>query len=542
MHSLLRRQLKRYFGDEPPESLRPFLEAVDAAYAASDADRAMLERSLDLSSGELHRANAQMRSVLKAFPDLFFRIDMEGRILECRGGRASDFVLPAESLVGRRLQDVPLQEAGGRIAATIGLVRRTRQTASVEYTLRIDGRDVHYEARLVPLGDRELFGIVRDVTERKEAEAGIERSLGLLRATIESTNDGILVKGLDHRVLVYNKRFVEMLRIPVEVINWSDKGALQAWAREQLRDPEGFVRGVERMYADPEEPTFETIETKDGRLLDRYSLPYRQGGVVAGVVVNYRDVTERKRMERILIQTEKMSAVGQLAAGVAHELNNPLGVILGFAQSLARRLAGDDDPMTLPIRSIERESRRCQALIQQLLTFSRVKAPGMAEEDLSEVVEGALGLVSAQAVVRRVKVERRFGPGLRRVFVDRSQLQQVVINLCTNAMDAMPDGGDLTVGLRECARDADPGCVELSVRDTGCGMTPETAARMFEPFFTTKEIGKGTGLGMALVHEIVEKHRGRVEVDTAPGRGTLIAVHLPRERAASPNGETTPAR
>ncbi|MDE2491416.1 MAG: PAS domain-containing protein [Elusimicrobia bacterium] len=535
MHSLLKRQLKRHFGGEPPESVKAFLADVDAAYSSFDEDRTMIERSLELSSDELHQSSARLRSVLRAFPDLFFRVDADGRILDCKGGRPGDFVLPPEALIGRRLQDVPLQEAGGRIAATIALARRTGRPASVEYSLKIKEGEFYYEARLVPLDESEIIVIVRDITERRNAEAGVERSLALLRATVESTADGILVRDLDGRLLVYNRRFVELCRIPDGLLASQDPDVLLDWAKGQFPDPEGFMAGIRRIYANPEIPTFETLETKDGRFFDRYTQPYRQGGLVAGVVTSLRDVTERKRLERVVLQSEKMSAVGQLAAGVAHELNNPLGVILGFAQSLVRRLSGDGDPQSLPLKSIEREAKRCQTLIQQLLTFSRARTPGVEDEDLREVVEGALALVAAQAKVSRVALERCFDESVGRVPVDRNQIQQVVINLCANALDAMSAGGRLSVELRPCRRGADAGCcVELSVRDTGCGMSRETAARIFEPFFTTKEVGKGTGLGLALVHEIVKKHGGRIEVDSAPGAGTEFVVHLPRRSQSAP--------
>lgn len=227
---------------------------------------------------------------------------------------------------------------------------------------------------------------------------------------------------------------------------------------------------------------------------------------------------------KVSFQSEKMAAVGKLAAGVAHELNNPLGVILGFAQSLARRLK-EDDPIASPIKSIERESLRCKALVSNLLSFSRSTAVTFRDFELAEAIEPALHLVEAQARIRSVAIRRDGVDAGLRVHGDSNQIQQVLINLCGNAIDAMPGGGLLTLSAGKSA-DKD-GFAELRVADIGTGIPPDIRARIFEPFFTTKSAGKGAGLGLALVHEIAERHGGSVDFDTVPGKGTVFRVTLP---------------
>jgi signal transduction histidine kinase len=220
-----------------------------------------------------------------------------------------------------------------------------------------------------------------------------------------------------------------------------------------------------------------------------------------------------------------MAAVGQLAGGVAHEINNPLGVILGFSQSLMRTVKADD-PVHMPLASIEREAKRCKSLVQDLLTFSRVNKLERETCDLNEVVSSALTLVAAQTKVQDIELKRNLDEKMPPVRISRNQIQQVLVNLCTNAIDAMPRGGTLSVSTLfpdEMRGDY----VQIRVADTGTGIPKEIVGNIFEPFFTTKEVGKGTGLGLSLVYEIVNKHHGTIDVESEVGQGTTFKVNLP---------------
>ncbi|MBI2375500.1 MAG: HAMP domain-containing histidine kinase [Deltaproteobacteria bacterium] len=226
------------------------------------------------------------------------------------------------------------------------------------------------------------------------------------------------------------------------------------------------------------------------------------------------------------VQTEKMAAIGQLAGGVAHEINNPLGVILGFAQGMERRVA-DGDALRLPITSIVRESLRCRALVQELLTFSRTAKRTTEEVDLNALVRSSTVLLDARAKTQGVEIVQELDDAVPHLCANKTQLQQVLVNLGTNALDAMSSGGTLTLRTRLNGH----GAVVLDVQDSGTGIPEELRARIFEPFFTTKEVGKGTGLGLSLVHEIVHQHHGKIEVVSGPGKGTLISIELPPTRA-----------
>jgi signal transduction histidine kinase len=231
---------------------------------------------------------------------------------------------------------------------------------------------------------------------------------------------------------------------------------------------------------------------------------------------------------RASAQQEKMAALGTLAGGIAHEINNPLGVILGFAQGLERRV-GPADSLRMPVTSIVREALRCRSLVQEMLAFSRTGAKGTEPVDFEAAVRSSLLLLAARAKMQGVQVVPELNAPLPRVQGSRTQLQQVLVNLGTNALDAMKEGGTLTVRARRSGPD-----VVLEVADTGTGIPPDIRARIFEPFFTTKPVGEGTGLGLSLVYQIVQQHHGRIDVESEPGRGTLMRVALP---AAQPEAK-----
>jgi PAS domain S-box-containing protein len=247
-------------------------------------------------------------------------------------------------------------------------------------------------------------------------------------------------------------------------------------------------------------------------------------GRVTGYIGTAKDVSDLRKIEARMHQSEKLSAVGQLAAGVAHEINNPLGVILGFAQGMARQLHAGD-ALEMPIRSIEREALRCKALVQNLLTFARTSHSDRAAMDVNATIEAALSLVGPEAKINRVSISTDLAKGLPPVLGNKNQLEQVIMNLTKNAIDAMPNGGTLALST-EIVEQGPQTWVCLKLTDDGTGIPPAVISKIFDPFFTTKPIGKGTGLGLSLVSEIVQKHSGEISVDSRPGR-TQFTVKLP---------------
>jgi signal transduction histidine kinase len=253
----------------------------------------------------------------------------------------------------------------------------------------------------------------------------------------------------------------------------------------------------------------------------RMALERRQAELMAANAEVTRTLEKLSQAQESMLQSEKMSAVGQLAGGIAHEINNPLGVILGFAQGMERRVP-EGHALRLPVTSIVREALRAKNLVQELLTFSRTPKRTSEELDLNDVVRATVVLLEAGAKTRGVEIVQALHEPLPALRGNTTQLQQVIVNLGTNAMDAMSGGGTLTLRTRPHGSR-----VVLDVADTGTGIPTELRARIFEPFFTTKEVGKGTGLGLSLAYEIIQQHQGKVEVESELGSGTMMSVELP---------------
>jgi two-component system NtrC family sensor kinase len=228
-----------------------------------------------------------------------------------------------------------------------------------------------------------------------------------------------------------------------------------------------------------------------------------------------------------LVRSEKLSSLGKLSASIAHEINNPLAGILTFSKLMIRTLEGgpgDESTRKELIRSlglVQRETERCSAIVRNLLDFARERPLALKPVDVNHVVAEALSLIANQAAIQNVVMEKDLAP-VPLVEADYGQLRQAFVNIALNAVEAMPQGGRLNVKTRALRGERQ---VEISFADSGPGIPPEVARKIFDPFFTTKE--KGTGLGLSVVYGIVSRHHGKIEVDTAPGKGTRFDIHLP---------------
>lgn len=277
------------------------------------------------------------------------------------------------------------------------------------------------------------------------------------------------------------------------------------------------------------------------RFIEKWQSPIRlDGSGFAGVVVTFRDVTDRKRLEDQLHQSQKMESVGRLAGGVAHDFNNMVTVINGCSELVIQALA-DDDPSVPLINEIKSAGERAAGLTRQLLAFSRQQIITPQVVDLNRVV-----LETERMMVRLlrddIRVSLQLASNPSPVLADRGQMQQILMNLALNARDAMPSGGMLSISTFCLNFDSDyvrrnPQAHEgrhivVEVSDTGCGLSEAAKVRLFEPFFTTKEVGRGTGLGLAVVHGIVTQTGGHIEVSTLTGKGTKFRVCLPAASSA----------
>ncbi len=283
----------------------------------------------------------------------------------------------------------------------------------------------------------------------------------------------------------------------------------------------GGRRGIVEVAYTEERPEFAT----GAFLKEEEKLINAIAREVALIVERKESGEDKARLEQQLIHADRLATIGELSAGVAHELNEPLGSILGFAQ-LAEKCPGLPEQARRDIRRIENASLYAREVIKKLMVFARQMPARKTPARLNEVVEEAFFFLEGRCVKGGIQVVRELAPNLPEIIADPAQLKQVLVNLVVNAIHAMPEGGTLTVSTRE--RES---CVSLVVQDTGRGMDEATIDKIFLPFFTTKDVNEGTGLGLAVVHGIVTAHGGTIDVTSQPGHGTRFEICLPTTAA-----------
>jgi two-component system NtrC family sensor kinase len=235
-----------------------------------------------------------------------------------------------------------------------------------------------------------------------------------------------------------------------------------------------------------------------------------------------RDDAMREQTQQQMLKSEKLASIGRLAAGVAHQINNPLTGILTYSSVLLKTKA-EDDPEREDLEVVVGETMRCREIVKGLLGFSRQTEPQKQAVDINDVIENALCLTKNQALIHNVKVIPELSGQLSQIVVDTSQIQEVFLNIIMNAIDAMPEGGELGVASKRL----DDRFIQIRFSDTGGGIPPENLDKLFEPFFTTKDASRGTGLGLAIAYGIIEKHCGKIHMESEPGKGTTCIIDLP---------------
>jgi two-component system NtrC family sensor kinase len=235
-------------------------------------------------------------------------------------------------------------------------------------------------------------------------------------------------------------------------------------------------------------------------------------------------IRERRRQnQEKLMRSDRLAMIGQLAAGVAHEINNPLASILLFSRLVAQQVP-PDSRMKENLDRIEKETKRCHSIVQSLLDFSRQHEPSVERVDINALLDSTLILFESQYLFHNIQVTKNYHPDLPAIQADPSQLQQVFMNVIINAVDAMKGKGQLTI---ETGPSGEDGFIEISISDAGCGIAPENINRIFDPFFTTKGVGHGTGLGLSVSYGIIQRHNGDIAVSSAPGVGSTFTITLP---------------
>jgi len=350
----------------------------------------------------------------------------------------------------------------------------------------------------------------------------IERLKDFSENIVESMNVGVLAVDFEGRIEFWNTQLEQLIGVRrSDAVSRTIEEILPASLAAEIAARSEEER-VTNLYKFP-------LRNRDGRtLVVNVSIAPLEGKSAErlGRLILVDDITQRMQLEEQLLQTEKLTSLGLLAAGVAHEVNTPLAVISNYIQMLAKQLPAND-PRHKLTEKIVKQTFRASEIVNNLLSFSRTGAAGFKEVNVNQVIDETLTLVAHAFRSANVQVIKNLGNDLPSILGATNRLQQVFLNLFLNAKDAMPSGGMLEV--RSATNN---GNVEIEVTDTGLGIQRENLARVFDPFFTTKATGRGTGLGLSVSYGIIKEHAGKIEVSSTPGKGTSFRLEFPAARKA----------
>ena len=462
--------------------------------------------------------------VVAALPDAVVITGIDRRVLAVNDAAADLLGWQAGEVAGKAIADVVAASERAHVAS-----REDRVLAgdTQRYETRIvnhrtgEERDVSVSSGPFRV-EGDLIGTVatlRDITEPKRAQDTLARSEARYRHLVESASDAIVT-------LDANGRFTTVNHAAENISGYRREELVGQWFAPMLPDDDlPKALGHFQQALAGETGLFETqFYRKDGevRIISvTYSTPQKDEEVLCLI----RDVTDQKMLQEQLIQSEKMSAIGQLVSGVAHELNNPLAGISAFAQLLLAEKRFPPDQRTAA-ETIYSEARRASRIVQNLLTFARQHKAEKGPTSINQVLDDTLELRGYELRVRGIDVRREYDESLPDTMADAHQLQQVFLNLATNAEQAMERSQGHHHRLTVRTRRAD-GDIRIEIEDTGGGIPPNLIERIFNPFFTTKPTGSGTGLGLSISLGIVREHEGRIWAENVPQTGARFVVELP---------------
>ncbi len=487
----------------------------------------------DLSAGtSALPPSADLLGAWEASAALVYCRDREGRILVGNPTFARKFGSAPADLTGRAVSaflhqdDTPIL-----LAANAELQATPFRTAFENRWLTPQGwRWIAWEETALQDPRGNWIGarsVGHDITRQRVAE---EQYSKLSRA-VEQSPVSIVITDAEGNVQYVNAKFTETTGNTLEQLLDDDVQVLREGHRDETSYQQFWetVRGGHEWRGELMRERMDGVKTWESV---QVSCMRNASGEITNFLCMREDVTGRRTLEDQLRQAQKMESLGTLAGGIAHDFNNIIAVINGYAE-FALLNPGDGSLLQKCMREIQKATQRASGLVRQILTFSRKAEVRFAPLDLNQHVRDLVSLL-AETFPRNLTFNFSFADNLPPLLADQNQLQQVILNLCVNARDAMPSGGSLSITTIRVEGDAVPravvgrrSCACLSFTDTGTGMSPEVRARIFEPFFTTKAVNKGTGLGLAVVYGIIASHEGTIEVESELGVGTTFKVYLP---------------
>jgi len=521
------------------DNLRRLVPAIGVVMANSKARKERV-----LAEEQSAASERKMRAVFEHAHDAICILH-EGVLFDCNPMAEKLFNVTRDKLLHRSLAEFyPAEQANGELTRDVAADKfrkaLTGEPQNFEWHLqRLDGTVFDVDVGLSPIeidGRLHLMAILRDITEKKRIELEMRENERKYKNLSQEFN--ALLDAIPDPIL---------LQSPSLEIIWANRAAMSHFSGAVDNLEERHCFKLLHQISTPHEgcPVLESFDTgmpakgiipMTDRVWEIRAVPVKnENGDIENVIEIGRDITEMKKLEQQLLHAQKMEAVGQLSGGIAHDFNNVVTAIIGYGNLILMKLP-EDDPARHFVEQILVTADRAAELTQGLLAFSRKRVLNMKPVQLNDIISGFrtfLGRIIGEQIV--ISTDLLDDPVF--VYADSSQIEQVLMNLATNARDAMPDGGTISISLETRVLDGafikshgygEPGnyaCILVS--DTGLGMDEATVKKIFEPFFTTKEAGKGTGLGLSIAYGIVKEHNGYILASSKLGSGTTFRIYLP---------------
>jgi PAS domain S-box-containing protein len=513
---------------------------AEASLAEIQNDYSLLNTRLKSSESALIASTQKLMEFADSLPQMLYEIDVTGRFMFANTKALAALGFTIEDVEnGVNAFDRVAPEDRARAHANMLKVLMGETFEAEEYALlKKDGTrlPVIIHSRLLTRNGA-VFGIrglAIDITDRKQAEIILRESEDKYRGLFEESRDVIFVSTPGDRFTDINPAGVRLFRYPSKEALLAANIAKDIHCSQSDRDEfhrilkrDGYVKDYEL-----------EMKTKDGEKLDiliTSTALYDENGDIKEIRGIIRDVTEYKLLEAQLRQAQKMEAVGQLAGGISHDFNNILTTIIGYADLLKGHL-NKSETSTRYLDELLASVERAASLTRGLLAFSRKQTLKVSPMDLNDTVRVADNLLT-RLIGEDIEIKTKLVDRPLMVMADGQQIEQVLMNIATNARDAMPDGGTLSIETDMAELDANTSeqyglelngmYAVIAITDTGTGMDEQIAEKIFDPFFTTKEVGKGTGLGLAMVYGIIKQHDGYIKVTSRPGHGTTFRILIP---------------
>lgn len=492
-----------------------------------------------LTETRLRQQQEQLSAIIASAMDAIITVDSSQRITIFNAAAEKMFDYPATAALGQQLdrflperfRAVHQQHIEGFGATSV--TRRSMRALGEVFGLRSNGEEFPVEASIsqIQIGGEKFYTVIlRDITKRRAVEERLQEQAALL----DHAQDAIVVRDLNQRILFWNRS--------------AEK--LYGWNKDEVLSQDICNLVFQGNAEELEKATQTVINTgewrgelhqknRDGKpiIVDgRWKLVRDQQGQPKSILITNTDITEKKKLESQFLRAQRMESIGTLAGGIAHDLNNILSPIMLAVQMLQLRTA--DEAALKMLEILQTNAERGSEMIKQILSFARGVSGQRVSVQLKHLIKEVAKILK-ETLPRSIEIQFRIPDELWLINGDATQLHQVLMNLCINARDAMPDGGLLSLVAENCVvdetyaemtADARPGrYVRITVTDSGTGIKPENLARIFDPFFTTKDVGHGTGLGLSTVLGIVKGHQGFINVYSELGKGSEFRIYLPAQ-------------